>query len=92
MLKKGIPAVQSRSCGKILIVNKLQPIGKGVKDKPGWTGSPASSTRWGARFSPILMKTGEFSVDEVESLNHVTGVDDHSTSECLACVSICPLP
>ena len=43
--------------------------------------------------SPIfshLMKAGGISPEEVESLNHVTGVDDHSTYECLACVSSCP--
>jgi hypothetical protein len=43
--------------------------------------------------SPIfscLMKTGEIAPAEVESLNHVTGVDDHSIYECLAGVSSCP--
>jgi epoxyqueuosine reductase len=43
--------------------------------------------------SPIfshLMKAGGISPEEVESLNHVSGVDDHSTYECLACVSTCP--
>ncbi|MBI5586479.1 MAG: hypothetical protein HY892_21925 [Deltaproteobacteria bacterium] len=37
-----------------------------------------------------LMKAGGVSDAEVESLNHVTGVDDHSTYECLACVADCP--
>ena len=44
--------------------------------------------------SPIfshLMKAGGIPLEEVESLNQVTGVDDHSTYECLACVSSCPL-
>ena len=43
--------------------------------------------------SPIfshLMKAGGIPLEEVESLNQVTGVDDHSTYECLACVSSCP--
>jgi epoxyqueuosine reductase QueG len=38
-----------------------------------------------------LMKAGGIPLEEVESLNQVTGVDDHSTYECLACVSSCPL-
>jgi epoxyqueuosine reductase QueG len=43
--------------------------------------------------SPIfshLMKAGGISPEEIESINQVTGVDDHSTYECLACVSACP--
>jgi hypothetical protein len=37
------------------------------------------------------MKAGGIPFEEVESLNQVAGVDDHSTYECLACVSSCPL-
>jgi epoxyqueuosine reductase QueG len=38
-----------------------------------------------------LIKAGDKAIEDVESLNHITGVDDHSTYECLACVSSCPL-
>jgi len=43
--------------------------------------------------SPIfsyLIKTGNFDTSDVQLLNHVTGVDDHSMYTCTKCVSMCP--
>jgi len=37
-----------------------------------------------------LMKNGSFDPSEIESLNHITGVDDHSIYTCIRCVSKCP--
>jgi epoxyqueuosine reductase len=39
----------------------------------------------------FLMKSKLFNPEEVEMLNQVTGVDDHSAYICLQCVSTCPL-
>ena len=43
--------------------------------------------------SPIfsnLMKVGNFGSIDVQMINHVTAVDDHSMYQCIKCVSICP--
>jgi len=43
--------------------------------------------------SPIfsnLMKTGNFGSEDVQMINHVTAVDDHSMYQCIKCVSVCP--
>ena len=43
--------------------------------------------------SPIfsnLMKTGNFGSEDVQMINHVTAVDDHSMYRCIQCVSVCP--
>ena len=43
--------------------------------------------------SPIfsnLMKTGNFGSEDVQMINHVTAVDDHSMYQCIQCVSRCP--
>jgi epoxyqueuosine reductase len=43
--------------------------------------------------SPIfsnLMKTGSFGSEDVQMINHVTAVDDHSMYRCIQCVSVCP--
>jgi epoxyqueuosine reductase QueG len=44
--------------------------------------------------SPIfsnLIKAGNFGSEEVQMINHLTAVDDHSTYRCIACVAACPL-
>jgi epoxyqueuosine reductase QueG len=44
--------------------------------------------------SPIfsnLMKAGNFGSEDVQMINHVTAVDDHSMYRCIACVATCPL-
>lgn len=44
--------------------------------------------------SPIFsyfMRTREFDSPDVQMINHVTGVDDHSMYTCIRCVSTCPL-
>ena len=43
--------------------------------------------------SPIfsnLMKAGSFGSEDVQMINHVTAVDDHSMYRCIQCVSVCP--
>jgi len=43
--------------------------------------------------SPIfsnLMKAGNFGSEDVQMINHVTAVDDHSMYRCIQCVSACP--
>jgi epoxyqueuosine reductase QueG len=43
--------------------------------------------------SPIfssMMKTGEIPPQDVQMINHVTAVDDHSMYRCIQCVSVCP--
>ncbi len=43
--------------------------------------------------SPIfsnLMKAGNFGSEDVQMINHVTAVDDHSMYQCIKCVSECP--
>jgi len=43
--------------------------------------------------SPIfsnLMKTGNFGSEDVQMINHLTAVDDHSMYRCIKCVSVCP--
>jgi epoxyqueuosine reductase len=43
--------------------------------------------------SPIfsnLMKAGNFDSGDVQMINHVTAVDDHSMYRCIKCVSVCP--
>jgi epoxyqueuosine reductase len=43
--------------------------------------------------SPIfsnLMKAGNFGSQDVQMINHVTAVDDHSMYRCIQCVSVCP--
>ena len=43
--------------------------------------------------SPIfsnLMKASNFGSEDVQMINHVTAVDDHSMYQCIKCVSVCP--
>jgi len=43
--------------------------------------------------SPIfsnLMKAGNFVSEDVQMINHVAAVDDHSMYRCIKCVSVCP--
>jgi epoxyqueuosine reductase QueG len=43
--------------------------------------------------SPIFshfMGMGNRKAEEVQMINHVTAVDDHSTYQCIKCVSVCP--
>jgi epoxyqueuosine reductase len=43
--------------------------------------------------SPIFsyfMRTKEIKPEEVQMINHVTGVDDHSMYTCINCVALCP--
>ncbi len=43
--------------------------------------------------SPIfssMMRTGEIPPQDVQMINHVTAVDDHSMYRCIKCVSVCP--
>jgi epoxyqueuosine reductase QueG len=43
--------------------------------------------------SPIfsnLMKVGNFNSEDIQMINHVTAVDDHSMYRCIQCVSVCP--
>jgi epoxyqueuosine reductase len=43
--------------------------------------------------SPIFsyfMRTREIEPEEVQMINHVTGVDDHSMYTCINCVALCP--
>lgn len=38
-----------------------------------------------------LLKSGEVKESDMEMVNHVSGVDDHSMYTCMACVAACPL-
>jgi epoxyqueuosine reductase len=43
--------------------------------------------------SPIfshVMGVGNGKAEEVQIINHVTAIDDHSTYRCIKCVSVCP--
>ncbi len=43
--------------------------------------------------SPIfsnLMRTGNFDSEDVQMINHLAAVDDHSMYQCIKCVSACP--
>ena len=43
--------------------------------------------------SPIfssMMRKGEIPPQDVQMINHVTAVDDHSMYRCIQCVSVCP--
>lgn len=43
--------------------------------------------------SPIFsyfMRTKDFDASDVQMINHLTGVDDHSMYTCIRCVSTCP--
>jgi epoxyqueuosine reductase QueG len=43
--------------------------------------------------SPIfsnLMKAGNFGSEDVQMINHLAAVDDHSMYRCIKCVSACP--
>jgi epoxyqueuosine reductase QueG len=43
--------------------------------------------------SPIfsnLMKTANIGSEDVQMINHLTAVDDHSMYRCIKCVSVCP--
>jgi len=43
--------------------------------------------------SPIfsgLMKAGNFGSEDVQMINHLAAVDDHSMYRCIKCVSLCP--
>jgi len=43
--------------------------------------------------SPIfsnLMRGGNFGSEDVQMINHLTAVDDHSMYRCIKCVSVCP--
>jgi epoxyqueuosine reductase QueG len=43
--------------------------------------------------SPIfssMMRTGEIPPQDVQMINHLTAVDDHSIYRCIRCVSVCP--
>jgi epoxyqueuosine reductase QueG len=38
----------------------------------------------------IFMKDGNFGSEDVQMINHVTAVDDHSMYRCIKCVAVCP--
>jgi epoxyqueuosine reductase len=43
--------------------------------------------------SPIfsnMIRTGEIPPQDVQMINHLTAVDDHSMYRCIKCVSVCP--
>jgi epoxyqueuosine reductase QueG len=49
-------------------------------------------TKYSSR-SPIFsnfMKMGPVSSEDVQMINHLTAVDDHSMYRCIQCVSVCP--
>jgi epoxyqueuosine reductase QueG len=49
-------------------------------------------TKYSSR-SPIfsnMMKTGEIPHQDIQIINHLTAVDDHSMYQCIKCVSVCP--
>jgi epoxyqueuosine reductase QueG len=49
-------------------------------------------TKYSSR-SPIfshMMKTSESPHQDVQIINHLTAVDDHSMYQCIKCVSVCP--
>jgi epoxyqueuosine reductase QueG len=49
-------------------------------------------TKYSSR-SPLfsnMMRTGEIPPQDVQMINHLTAVDDHSMYRCIQCVSVCP--
>jgi len=51
-----------------------------------------SCTKYSSR-SPIFsnfMKTGSVDSEDIQMINHLTAVDDHSMYRCIRCVSVCP--
>ena len=49
-------------------------------------------TKYSSR-SPLfsnMMRTGEIPPQDVQMINHLTAVDDHSMYRCIRCVSVCP--
>jgi len=49
-------------------------------------------TKYSSR-SPLfsnMMRTGEIPPKDVQMINHLTAVDDHSMYRCIRCVSVCP--
>lgn len=49
-------------------------------------------TKYSSR-SPLfsnMMRTGEIPPQDIQMLNHLTAVDDHSMYRCIKCVSVCP--
>lgn len=49
-------------------------------------------TKYSSR-SPLfsnMMRTGEIPPQDVQLINHLTAVDDHSMYRCIRCVSVCP--
>jgi epoxyqueuosine reductase QueG len=52
----------------------------------------AACTKYSS-ISPIfsnMMKTGKVPSQDVQMINHLTAVDDHSMYQCIKCVSVCP--
>jgi Fe-S-cluster-containing hydrogenase component 2 len=36
------------------------------------------------------MKTASVGSEDIQMINHLTAVDDHSMYRCIRCVSVCP--
>ena len=60
-------------------------------DKNGKVNGPVC-TKYSSK-SPLFtyfMKKGQDNTEDVQMINHVTAVDDHSMYQCIKCVSVCP--
>ena len=63
----------------------------GAVDKNGKVNGPVC-TKYSSK-SPMFtyfMKKGQNSPEDIQMLNHLTAVDDHSMYQCIKCVSACP--
>jgi epoxyqueuosine reductase QueG len=63
----------------------------GAIDKNGKVNGPAC-TKYSSK-SPMFtyfMKKGQNSNEDIQMLNHLTAVDDHSMYRCIKCVAVCP--
>jgi epoxyqueuosine reductase len=63
----------------------------GAIDKNGKVNGPVC-TKYSSH-SPIfsnMMKAGKTPPQDIQMINHLTAVDDHSMYRCIKCVSVCP--
>lgn len=60
-------------------------------DKNGKVNGPVC-TKYSSK-SPLFtyfMKKGQDNTEDIQMINHLTAVDDHSMYQCIKCVSVCP--
>ena len=63
----------------------------GAIDKNGKVNGPVC-TKFSSKspLFPYFMKKGQNNTKDIQMINHLTAVDDHSIYRCIKCVSVCP--